>query len=158
MTDREKNRPFDDNPEWTEEDFARARPASEVHRLVPEGLVRKRGRPAVPEAERKQPVSIRLSPDVLAALRATGDGWQTRVDELLKVALGLAPAGEYEPMFTGNADATRGGSKLFERMADVSRSDRTSPGPANEGDRVRDANANRLLGHVGARSKGKKKA
>lgn len=22
---------YDDNPEWTEEDFARARPASEVH-------------------------------------------------------------------------------------------------------------------------------
>jgi len=32
----------------------------------------------------KLPVSIRLSPEVLEYFRATGKGWQTRVDEVLK--------------------------------------------------------------------------
>lgn len=82
---------FDDFPEWTEEDWAKARPASEVH--GPEFaalLVRKPGRPAMAPALRKEKVNIRLSPDVLKALRATGAGWQTRADELLRAGLGLA--------------------------------------------------------------------
>lgn len=32
----------------------------------------------------KQPVSIRLSPEVLGYFKATGKGWQTRLDEVLK--------------------------------------------------------------------------
>jgi uncharacterized protein (DUF4415 family) len=32
----------------------------------------------------KEQVAIRLSPEVLAAFRADGPGWQTRVDEALK--------------------------------------------------------------------------
>ena len=32
----------------------------------------------------KEQVSIRYSADVLAAFRATGDGWQTRMNEALK--------------------------------------------------------------------------
>jgi uncharacterized protein (DUF4415 family) len=78
---------FDDNPEWTEEDFAKARPASE--RFGPDVLallVRPRGRPAVAADQRKAKVNLRLSPDVLAALRATGSGWQTRVDQALRKA------------------------------------------------------------------------
>ncbi len=79
---------WDDNPEWTEEMHARARPASEV--LPPEIialLVRKRGRPPIRPEARKEKVNIRLSPDVLAALRATGAGWQTRADDLLRQGL-----------------------------------------------------------------------
>lgn len=78
---------FDDNPEWTEEDFARARPASEV--VEPEVLallVRPRGRPALPEGQRKEQVNLRLSPDVVSALRETGPGWQGRADEALRKA------------------------------------------------------------------------
>ncbi len=79
---------FDENPEWTDEDFARARPASEVHgAMIADLLVRKRGRPALAEGERKEKVNIRLSPDVLAGLRALGPGWQTRADEMLRDAL-----------------------------------------------------------------------
>ena len=37
-----------------------------------------------PRKPNKQAVSIRLSPDVLAAFRATGKGWQTRIDEALR--------------------------------------------------------------------------
>jgi uncharacterized protein (DUF4415 family) len=78
---------FDDNPEWTAADFARARPASEVHgKALAAGLVRPRGRPALAEGERKAKVNIRLSPEVLAALRATGSGWQTRADQALRKA------------------------------------------------------------------------
>lgn len=76
---------FDENPEWTDAEFARARPASEVFgQDVMAALVRGRGRPAKAKGERKQPVNLRLSPDVLAALKATGAGWQTRVDEALR--------------------------------------------------------------------------
>lgn len=32
----------------------------------------------------KQAVSIRLSPEVVAYFKATGKGWQTRLDEVLK--------------------------------------------------------------------------
>jgi uncharacterized protein (DUF4415 family) len=32
----------------------------------------------------KEPVKLRLDPDVLAALRATGDGWQTRINNALR--------------------------------------------------------------------------
>lgn len=78
----------DDNPELTEEWFARARPASEVlpelfgAEAVAHLLKPKRGRP--PNAERKRATNIRLSPEVLAYFRGTGPGWQTRVDEVLK--------------------------------------------------------------------------
>ena len=41
-----------------------------------------RGRP--PLDSRKQLVSIRYSPEVLAYFKATGDGWQSRMDDVLK--------------------------------------------------------------------------
>ncbi len=48
---------------------------------------RGRGRPVGSVAEmRKQLVTMRLDPDVVEAMRATGDGWQTRVNELLRQA------------------------------------------------------------------------
>jgi uncharacterized protein (DUF4415 family) len=43
--------------------------------------IRKRGPPKKPK---KVPISIRLSPDVAEGLRATGDGWQRRADEVLR--------------------------------------------------------------------------
>ena len=39
------------------------------------------GRPKA--AVKKQPVSIRLSPDVIEYFKAAGKGWQTRIDEVL---------------------------------------------------------------------------
>lgn len=73
----------DENPEWKEAEFKRARPAAEV---LPEALhaklgIRRRGPQKTPT---KQTVTIRLSPDVLDAFRATGSGWQTRVDAALR--------------------------------------------------------------------------
>lgn len=84
MTD-EKLRPRSDNPDWTDEDFARARPATYVHGGTIAGqLVRKGGRPPKPVDERKQQVTMRFAPDVLAALRASGPGWQARVEHVLR--------------------------------------------------------------------------
>lgn len=52
---------------------------------------RKRGRPqGSTQAITKEPVKLRLDADVLAALRATGDGWQTRINEMLRASLHLA--------------------------------------------------------------------
>ena len=51
----------------------------------------KRGRPMGSVQEKtKEPVKIRLDADVLAALRATGDGWQTRINDTLRASLSLA--------------------------------------------------------------------
>jgi uncharacterized protein (DUF4415 family) len=76
----------DDNPEWTAEDFARALPADQVHgSLIAQALVRKVGRPAgsrKPNA--KQTISLRLDPDVIAGWRATGPGWQARMNDALR--------------------------------------------------------------------------
>ena len=69
------------------EDFARMRPAREVLSEIfsPEvaaELLKPRGRPRKPVT--KVHVNLRLSPEVVAYFKATGPGWQTRVDEVLK--------------------------------------------------------------------------
>ena len=46
-----------------------------------------RGRPKA--IATKEPVKIRLDADVLQALRATGDGWQTRINDTLRASLQL---------------------------------------------------------------------
>jgi uncharacterized protein (DUF4415 family) len=50
----------------------------------------RRGRPPKPEAERKELVSLRLSPDVIEWLRASGPGWQTRIEDLLRREMAVA--------------------------------------------------------------------
>lgn len=47
-----------------------------------------RGRPKASAV--KEPVKIRLDADVLIALRATGNGWQTRINDTLRASLQLA--------------------------------------------------------------------
>lgn len=75
----------DDNPEWTEDDFARARPASEVlPASAAAALVRRPGRPHGTTTSNKSQVTLRLDNDVLARWRATGPGWQSRVNEALR--------------------------------------------------------------------------
>lgn len=53
---------------------------------TPEQITARRaGRPVGSvKAAPKVPTTIRLSPEVSAAFRATGDGWQTRIDAALK--------------------------------------------------------------------------
>lgn len=52
---------------------------------------RRRGRPVGSvQATTKEAVKIRLDADLLAALRATGDGWQTRINDTLRASMLLA--------------------------------------------------------------------
>ena len=71
-----------DSPVLSAEWFAQARPAKDV---LPANVMAAARRPGRPKAEApKEPINIRLSPDVLAAFRASGAGWQGRIDAALK--------------------------------------------------------------------------
>jgi uncharacterized protein (DUF4415 family) len=76
-----------DNPEITAEEFKLARPFAEVLPELSASIKRARGRPVM-ERPRKL-VSIRMDQDVLDKFRATGKGWQSRVNEALRKASGL---------------------------------------------------------------------
>jgi len=77
-------KPDEENPEWTAEDIKNAMRypnlPPEVMRFI-EADKKKRG---AQRAAKKQAISIRLSPDVLTAMRATGPGWQSRADDVLR--------------------------------------------------------------------------
>ena len=78
--------------------FQNARPACEVE--PPEffeafaKLRRARGRP--PLESPKIATAIRFDADVLAGLKATGRGWQTRVNDAMRQWLKEHPVGEFE--------------------------------------------------------------
>ena len=69
--------------EITAKDVALFKPFSALPKAEQKILLklRKRGPQKTP---RKVPISIRLSPDVAEWLRATGNGWQSRADEVLR--------------------------------------------------------------------------
>lgn len=80
----------EDNPPLTAEDWENMRPIEE---LPPDELAmileafpntKLRGPQKTPT---KEAVSIRLSSEVLDHYRATGKGWQTRIDEALKATI-----------------------------------------------------------------------
>ena len=75
-----------DNPELTDEQLANLRPFSEVFPEMSAAIRKKGGRPKL--ASPKEQVTIRLSADVLSHFREMGPGWQTRIDEVLKAAIG----------------------------------------------------------------------
>ncbi len=65
----------------TAADMKRFRPAKEVLPATLLAKLKVRGPQKTPTKER---ITIRLSPEVVQRFRATGDGWQTRVDAALK--------------------------------------------------------------------------
>lgn len=74
-----------DSPELTDEELAQLRPARDV--LPPEVYAALPSRGGRPKSERpKQLVSLRLDPDVVETFKATGPGWQTRMNEVLAEA------------------------------------------------------------------------
>ena len=80
----QRSRAGDDAP-LTAAELRTARPARDsVPHII--DAVRRRGRP---RGESKALVTLRLDKDVIAALRAGGEGWQTRINELLRAAVGL---------------------------------------------------------------------
>ena len=70
----------DDAPPLTEEWFESAD-------LYHGDKLIRRGRPK--KVAPKEPVNIRLDPNVLAHFRATGRGWQSRINAILRKAAGL---------------------------------------------------------------------
>jgi len=77
----------DDNPEWTEEDFARALRGDQIPAHIRAAFPKMRGRPAgSTKADAKVQVSLRIDPDVLAAFKAGGAGWQSRMNAALRAA------------------------------------------------------------------------
>ena len=65
-----------------EEDEAITRAAESDPDSLPNRFPKKMGRP--PAAVTKEVVTIRLDRDVVAHFKASGDGWQTRVNEALR--------------------------------------------------------------------------
>lgn len=85
----------DDAPEWTEEMFATAehrvngvviRPAT--HKLGPGGKLVPvgAGRPKLDKPKRQ--ITLRLDDVVVERFRATGPGWQSRINAILREAVG----------------------------------------------------------------------
>ena len=70
-----------DAAEWTDQDWARARPAVEVVPQIVERYRRSRGRQKAPT---KAKVTVRLDADIVDYFRGTGRGWQTRLNEALR--------------------------------------------------------------------------
>jgi len=85
-TDR-ASAPDAENPEWTRDDVAKARPALDVFTEVfgpdaAETVKRGLGRPA--KADRKVNQTLRLDTDVLEAYRRSGPGWQALMNQVLR--------------------------------------------------------------------------
>ena len=83
----------EDNPELTDEDFKRAVPARLIHPDWAEWSERrKQGQRGPQKAPVKAAISIRVDKDVLATFKATGTGWQKRMNAALRMgAERLAP-------------------------------------------------------------------
>ncbi len=79
------NRP---NPEWTAEDFARAGDATSLSEAEQAAFPKTRGAQKAPT---KVPVYIRLDQDVVAAFKAGGKGWQSRINRMLRQGLEPSP-------------------------------------------------------------------
>ena len=67
--------------ELSESEMRRMQPASVALPASLQAKLRTRGPQKAPTKER---ITIRLSPEVVQMFRATGEGWQSRMDEALK--------------------------------------------------------------------------
>lgn len=73
-----------DTPEFTEEEMAKAKPFVEVFPELATSVKRTRGKQRAPT---KQLISLRLDRTVIDAFKASGPGWQRRMNEALKSAV-----------------------------------------------------------------------
>ena len=92
MTGKKANLPAswddDDLPEWTDDQFARAQLSigGKIIRQA-QGTLTKPGRPK--SADPKMQITLRLDSVVLEGFKATGKGWQSRINAELRKALGI---------------------------------------------------------------------
>ncbi len=78
----------DDAPEWTEDHFRHAQ-LSIGGKIVREAVGTWSGPGRPPLANPKKQVTLRLDPDVIEKFRATGKGWQSRINAALRKSLGI---------------------------------------------------------------------
>ena len=80
--------PEDDDVMWTEEIFRMAALYNGDQLIRPAtGTLKQIGRPIAENPKRQ--VTLRLDPDVLERFRASGKGWQSRINAELRKALGI---------------------------------------------------------------------
>ena len=73
------------NPPWTKQEFAKAKTFDEAFPDLAR-TIRRRGKQKAPT---KTPVSLRLDADVVSAYKATGEGWQSRINGDLRRVMKL---------------------------------------------------------------------
>ena len=85
----------EENPKWTAQAVAEARPFAEVFpgRLKAQG--NRGGRPAVEHP--KVHIGFRLAADVVSGVRASGPGYNARVERVLRAALARGELQESGP-------------------------------------------------------------
>jgi uncharacterized protein (DUF4415 family) len=79
-----------ENPELTDEQLAKGRPFRDAFPDLAVSIERekaKRGRPKV-ESPREQ-ISVRLDPEIVQHYKATGKGWQSRMNDDLRKVVGI---------------------------------------------------------------------
>ena len=70
--------------ELTAEDIRQFKPLDHFPELA--AIIRKRGQRGPQKAPTKQQVTLRLDKDVVDRFRATGSGWQSRINDALRKA------------------------------------------------------------------------
>ncbi|MBB5705449.1 BrnA antitoxin family protein [Sphingopyxis panaciterrulae] len=75
-----------DNPEWTAEDFAKAVP---FDKAFPDLAAKMRATRGKQKAPTKVSTTLRLDRDVLERFKASGPGWQSRMNKALRAAAGI---------------------------------------------------------------------
>ena len=83
-------RPSNDNPAWTDADFARAEPFTQLPGTLRKKLTAVRGR-GPQKTPTKVRTALRLSPEVIEHFQAGGPGWQTRIDDALRATIRPSP-------------------------------------------------------------------
>lgn len=86
MPNHRKPRAYADDAPLTDKELRTARPLHQADPDLAKAIKRSRGRP---EGRSKKTVHISLDADIVASLRKSGKGWQTRLNEMLRVAMGL---------------------------------------------------------------------
>ena len=80
-----------DAPELSNADLSQGRPFRAMFPQLADSIAEektRRGRRMVPVP--RQQISVRLDPDIIAYYKATGKGWQTRLNNDLRISAGLS--------------------------------------------------------------------
>jgi uncharacterized protein (DUF4415 family) len=72
-----------DSPEATDEELAQAKPFAEAFPDLAASIRRGRGPQKAPT---KQMITLRLDGEVIDKFKSTGDGWQSRMNDILRKA------------------------------------------------------------------------